>query len=179
MDFCASQVAHINSFNAGATLRSKRRTWIGIACALLLCACGGPDQLGGGYSYTYGGRGHAWISKDKRVLVDDYVVGYKSIQGYVVVRRKISRSVDCYDQHGVPTIITHYTDNDEFWIINVTAGVELGPLDEVQYGSTLRNLEMPYVSIPVPSHFHPDTQSFAEFTQRCARVAANSNNFHA
>ena len=49
----------------------------------------------------------------------------------------VAVSHDCLDADGRTTIITRYTDQEQFWIIKSDVGVIEGPLDHVSFEEAL------------------------------------------
>ena len=53
------------------------------------------------------------------IIIDQLVVDYEIKGDELFVLRMVSDSIDCYDINNVPTIITHYSEKKEYWIINL------------------------------------------------------------
>ena len=142
--------------------------------AVLLCACVGPETLGGSYELTEAG-GHSWVSNGRRIVVDDSVVAHQRIGRHLLVRRKVARSVDCYDAKGVPKILTRFSNVDEYWVIDVKDEKERGPLNEDSFVAALRELGLTSRSVKLDPQrpYMPNDVAFdAEVQQLCARVDA-------
>jgi hypothetical protein len=148
-----------------------------IAVVLPLGACTSDEgqSLGGRYYLENRDDSHVYIykrtaSKHNTVVVDQQVVDYEVVRGYLLVLRKVAESPDCYDKKGVPTIITHYSDNDEYWIINVNTEKEIGPLDGRDYFQAGQKLGLPRLKLRAPSTFTPNTEQFRKLSQDCQRL---------
>jgi hypothetical protein len=88
----------------------------------------------------------------------------------VIARRKVAESFDCYDEKNVSKIITHYTNEDEYWVIDLQKDKETGPLKEGPYLELLKKLELPVVKLTVPSRFVSNSEVFKKWREGCAKL---------
>lgn len=138
------------------------------------CQTGDSKMLGGPYYLSAGDPQHVYIWKEmgiqNEVVIEQQVVDFEVLKGYLLVRRKVAKSVDCYDRNNVPTIVTHYTDEDEYWVIDLNEETETGPLKEQSYLGLLKNIGLPPVDLTVPSTYIPNTEIFNNWVKDCTRL---------
>jgi hypothetical protein len=144
-----------------------------LCLSLLGCDSGGGESLGGNY-YLNRDSSHAYIWKKSKdhatIAVEQQIVALKTEKDYVLILRKIAESADCYDKQNVPTIITHYSNEDEYWVIDLKKEREIGPLKEQAYFEALRKLGLPPVKLTAPSNFAPNTEAFEKWTKDCKKL---------
>lgn len=145
---------------------------------LSLVACAASEtNLGGRYYLNDSDAAHVYIVKksdEKKeydtVVVDQQVVDIKVVHGYLLALRKVADSVGCYDDTDTPTIITHYSDKDEYWIIDLKNENEIGPLSEQSYFEMQKQLGLPAVKLRVPSDFVSNSEAFKKWSKDCKRL---------
>ena len=145
-----------------------------IVVTLTACMNGGDRSLGGNYYLTDGDDAHVYLSKKSNgkssIVIDQQIVDFKVVGNHVLVRRKVAKSFDCYDKNNVPSIITHYTDQDEYWVIDVTKEKETGPLKEEAYLQLLKELGVSPVKPTVRYYFMPNSDAFKKWRAECKKL---------
>ena len=143
-------------------------------CLLLasLTACGDSVSLGGKYYIDRTDFHRVSVLKktpsgESIAIIGEHVVDWERLENYSVLLRKVAYSPDCYDKNGAPTIVTHYTDKSEFWVINIRSEIEYGPFDVEQYKLKLTQLGIPFVKLQEPSSYKSNTDYFNEATKTC------------
>src|SRR4051812_16784881 len=97
-----------------------RALYLGIVLVgLSLAGCeGGSSRLGwSNYYVASSDLSHVYLWKQSTtnaIVVDEQIVDLRIEDDYALVRRKVAQSVDCYDKNNSPTIITHYSEEDEY-----------------------------------------------------------------
>lgn len=147
-----------------------KRIFLGFLLTILT-ACGDSVSLGGKYYLNRSDWDRVYILKETpeglQAIIGGHVVDWKRLDNYSVLLRKVATSPDCYDKNGIPTIVTHYTDKSEFWILNVSSGIEYGPFNIEQYKLKLTQLGLPFVTLQVPSSYKANTAYYNESTKNC------------
>jgi hypothetical protein len=146
--------------------------------SFLLMSCGdkGARLLGGPYYLIDGDEDHVYLAKktqtseDDTLIVDEQVVDYRITNGYLLVLRKVAESFDCYDKRNVPTIITYYSNKDEYWVIDLINEKENGPLSAQAYVLMLNKLQLPLVKLSAPSNYYHNDEVFAKRRKECKRL---------
>lgn len=82
----------------------------------------------------------------------------------------VARSVDCYDANGKATLITHYTDQEEFWIIDTRMKKETGPLTRASFNAALRKIGVADGAFAGEIDYRSNTASFESDVARCVRI---------
>ena len=145
-----------------------------LALSLLGCSSSDSQSVGGNYYLSNGDASHVYIWKKSKsentIVVDQQIVDLKIENAYVLVLRKVAESFDCYDEKNQPKIVTHYSNKDEYWIIDPRKENEIGPLKEQAYSETLKKLGLPLVQLSAPSNFVPNTGAFKESTKDCKKL---------
>jgi hypothetical protein len=151
--------------------------WAVIFLAVLsLAACmnGEERSLGANYYLIDGDDAHVYLTKKSdgksSVVIDQQIVDVKVVNDYVFVRRKVAESFDCYDKNNIPSIITHYTEQDEYWVIDLNKGKETGPLKEEAYFQMLRDLGLPLTKLKVRYYFVPNSDAFKKLRSECKNM---------
>lgn len=146
-----------------------------LVCFLSMTSCTQTDvNIAGDYYISRGDHDHVYIFKrpgrgnQNVIVVDQQVVDYAVVGDYIVVLRKIAESYDCYDESDVPTIITFYSDDDEFWVIDYKNGREIGPLVKTEYVASLRALGLPMSDLSAPSSYE-SSQRVRDVIDKCVK----------
>ncbi|MBQ5939583.1 MULTISPECIES: DUF3997 domain-containing protein [unclassified Massilia] len=147
-----------------------RKLILALPCFMLI-GCGESTDLGGGYFINKTDEDHVYISKKENgksfVVIEEQVVDWGRFDGYIAVLRKVAISPDCYDDKGRRTIITHYSDESQFWIINLKDSVEAGPFSESEYREELKKLGVRYVNLDVPKDYVSNSEQFEKIKKNC------------
>lgn len=149
--------------------------WTLIFLAVLI-GCDGLStvDLGGGYFLSVGDSHHQYVYAKQegrnRLVIDEQIVGHRVIGALVLVHRMVARSVDCYAANGKATIITHYSDQGEFWIIDTRMKKETGPLTHASFNTELRRLGVMDGSIVDRTDYRSNTPSIESDMARCVRI---------
>lgn len=149
---------------------------LGIILILILTGCmsGEHKLLGGNYYLSDSDDSHVYILKKSgdqfSIIVNQQIVDFKVVKNYVLVLRKVAESFDCYNEKNVPTIITHYSNEDEYWVIDLQRDKEMGPLKEEAYFHLLKKLELPLMKLSVPSAFVPNSEAFKKWREECKKL---------
>jgi hypothetical protein len=150
---------------------------LGIVLALPIlagCMSGGYRSLAGNYYLSDTDHSHVYILKKSRdqlsIVIDQQIVDFKIVENQLLVRRKVAESFDCYDKKNVASIITHYSNEDEYWVIDLKKDKETGPLKEESYFRLLKDLELPPVKLTVPSSFAPNSEAFKKWREECKKL---------
>lgn len=150
------------------------RILITLLIVFALTSCGDSQSLGGSYFLKKDDLDHVYVLKKKKgeamVAIDQQIVDWRRVANYVVVLRKVAISPDCYDESGRPTIITHYSSTDEFWIIDLYHDIEFGPLSDKDYATKLAQLNLPYTKLAVPGSYRENTQEFQKNMSKCRYI---------
>lgn len=108
-------------------------------------------------------RSHIYITKATQdqfvVAVDQMVVDYKIDGQFLFVLQKVASSYDCQSENGKATIVTIYTNQDAYWIVDMKSNLEFGPLDRHAYlekGQSM-GLEVPNLTAPLDYISNEDT----------------------
>lgn len=136
--------------------------------------CTSADRsLGGDYHLTSPDTGHSYIRRgdanEGMIVVDQQVVDVEQDGSYIAVLRKVARSSTCIRPAKGPTILTLYTDEDQYWLIDTNAQIEMGPLSSDQYSEALKKAHKPYIRLTVPAWFHPNVDAYRRWMSGCAR----------
>ncbi|MEN8251468.1 MAG: hypothetical protein ABFS32_21260 [Bacteroidota bacterium] len=143
-----------------------------------LASCQGYESipLGNDYYLSDSDRNHIYIYKkmdDKEgfnIVVEQHVLDFQVIRGYLLVLRGVASSLDCYDQNNIPTIITHYSDKREYWVINMKVGNIKGPLDKPNYLHIKNELGFGNVELKSKYHIQSNTKSFNKLISECSKI---------
>ena len=149
---------------------SKCSVGVLLLSGVLLAGCGESESLGGNYYLTDVDDEHAYISNGNRVVVDQFVVDFHRNGDFLFVLRKIANSIDCYDDHNIPTIITHWSDESEYWVINVATETEIGPLREQDYLQLLAQRKLGLSKLSTPNDYRSNTAAYLSHITFCARI---------
>jgi hypothetical protein len=104
---------------------------------------------------------------DGTVVVDQQVVDVDtSIPNYILVLRKVAMSADCKTDRGQPTIVTHYTDESQYFIIDKLRREEFGPMDASAFKAQLKERHIPDVRLTVPAAYHSNSEAFSGYSCR-------------
>lgn len=127
---------------------------------------------GSGYKLFRPESEHVWVIRegDGTALTGEHVVGYDIKGDYIIFLRMIAESLDCYDERGTPTIITHYSNEKEYWIVNRKRLEEIGPMTEGEFMGWLKLHKIANVSLVASNGYRTNTDSFAAQIARCTRV---------
>lgn len=143
---------------------------------VLLIGCDGLStvDLGGGYFLSVWDSHHQHVYAKQggrnRLVIDQQIVGYRVIGTHALLHRMVARSVDCYAANGKATIITHYSDQEEFWIIDTRMKKETGPLTRASFNTALRKLGVPDAAFVGEIDYRSNTQSFESDVAHCVRI---------
>ena len=149
-------------------LAKKKQALILIVVMSLLIVIG--EYIGDFDNFILSGSGYKLINysddhiflvreKDNKRVIEEQIVDFERNGDNLLVLRMVAESMDCYDD-GVPTIITHYSDVKEYWIINLVAQTEKGPFDEQVFNETLVKLGISDVALDVPKSYRQNTDVF-------------------
>src|SRR3954465_4150592 len=145
-----------------------------VALALAACTDGGYRRVAGNYYVSDSVSAHVHILKKSGgrffPAVEEQVVDFETAKDYLLVRRKVAESFDCYDKNDSPTIITRYSDEDEYWVIDVKKEKETGPLKEEAFAGRLKELGIPPVTLKVRYYFHANTGAFEKWRKECKKL---------
>ena len=104
------------------------------------------------------------------IIIDQLVVDYEIKGDELFVLRMVSDSIDCYDINNVPTIITHYSEKKEYWIINLGKDEIDGPFDENTFKLKLKSKGLSDINLKVPTNYRANTEYFIKEKSACYRV---------
>lgn len=138
-----------------------------------LISCSRMNSFGSGYVLNDSDSDHIYITRtvgnQTKIEIDQQIGDWKKIGRYVFVLRMVATSPDCYGKGGDISIITHYSDSEEFWIIDLEAGSSAGPLSKNDYAIKLRQLGLSGPTLLRPSHYRPNTEQFQKMFGKCKR----------
>jgi hypothetical protein len=162
----------------GINYSMLRRLLLSSVLSFLLLSCGeSSSRLPGGHYYLVDNDdSHVYLVKREKtsevdtLVVDQQIVDYRITNGYLLVLRKVAKDYDCYDEKNVPTIITHYSNEDEYWVIDLQKEKEIGPLKEQMYVKTVKELKLPTVKLNAPKDFYPNSDFFRTRSDKCKRM---------
>lgn len=123
---------------------------------------------GTGYRLVSNDRDHVYLVDAKGGLaVGQQVVDIDADKNYIFILRMVSESMDCYDSQGVPTIITHYSEEKEFWIIDSEKARVVGPFSDRQFEEMLGRLDIDSVSLQIPNSYKSNSKIYSEWAATC------------
>ena len=151
-----------------------RRWWAFLLVLLIGCDGLFTVDLRGGYFLSVWDTHHQYVYAKQegrsRIVIDQQVVGHRVIGALVLVHRMVARSVDCYDANGKATIMTHYSNQEEFWIIDTRMRKETGPLTRASFNMELRRRGVMEGSFGDVTDYRSNTSSFESDVARCVRI---------
>lgn len=103
---------------------------------------------------------HIFLAADSRAIVGQQVVDLDVRGDYIVVLRMVADSKECYDDKGGPIIVTSYSDNKEYWIIDWKRKSTIGPLTEGAFVRRLQIIGIRGVKLKVPRSYHSHMPSW-------------------
>jgi hypothetical protein len=143
---------------------------------MLLPACDflGGSALGGGYRLEEATQAHRYITKEdsngSQIVIDSQIVGTRRRGNYILVRRFRSLIYECHLPAGAQMIITHYTDDEQWWIIDLSEDVLHGPLDFEQFNEKGNELRIRNMAVPLQVRYWPNTDEFEVRTSECVQL---------
>lgn len=151
--------------------------WVGIFL-FILGACqyvGDWDNFllsGSGYKLNNSDYSHVYLTRveSSDFIIDEQVVDFKIKKGYLMVLRMIATSIDCYDEKNQPTILTHNSNQKEFWIIDTENKIEMGPFNEAEFFKKTNELNLPLIKLNIPKKYRSNNEAFTEQTSKCFRI---------
>ena len=115
--------------------------------------------------------GHTYIfDKSKNLIVIDQLVVDNEIKGEdLFVLRMVSESIDCYNSHNIPTIITHYSSVEEYWHIGLNSESITGPFDKTSFHNylNLNDIDTNDLNLTMPSTYNSNTNYFEKQRLKC------------
>ncbi|WP_167346336.1 DUF3997 domain-containing protein [Pseudoalteromonas arabiensis] len=136
-----------------------------------LTACG-QDRANSNIKFVDADKDHQYfVNKIKNtVIIPDQVVDVVEEKGFLLVLRMVAESIDCYNKSGIPTIITHYSESKEYWIINLNSDQVDGPFDEDAFKHQLEKASLLDINLKVPQNYRANTEYFNKEKSACYRV---------
>jgi len=138
---------------------------------VLLTACG-QDRADSKIKFVDVDKDHQYFVNDKEnaVIIPEQVVDVVEKKSFLFVLRMVAESIDCYNESGIPTIITHYSEAKEYWIINLNNDRVDGPFDEDAFKHQLEKVGFLDVNLKVPQNYRANTEYFNKEKSACYRV---------
>lgn len=134
-------------------------------------ACAQSRPLGGSYYLVDIDSNHRSIQRrsdqEAVTVIDQQVVGHRKQGNYILVHRMVAISYECVDDEGVRTIITHRTDEEEYWILDVEGVKELGPFGKNELAEAAQRLKIESMDIPRKISYKENTSGFKIRSSRC------------
>ncbi len=109
-------------------------------------------------------------SNTNLVVIPDQVVDFDRQGEFVFVLRMVSESIDCFDEDGIPTIITHYSNKKEYWLINQINDEVEGPLEANDFYKKINKKGINEVKLEVPKTYKSNTERFILEKKSCSKV---------
>lgn len=136
-----------------------------------LTACG-QDRANSNIKFVDVDKDHQYFVNEIKntVIIPDQVVDVVEEKGFLLVLRMVAKSIDCYNKSGIPTIITHYSEAKEYWIINLNSEQVDGPFDEDAFKHQLEKAGLLDINLKVPQNYRANTEYFNEEKSACYRV---------
>ncbi len=127
---------------------------------------------GTGYQLFTPDSDHVWVirERDGSAVTGEQIVDFEVRGDYVFFLRMVSNSVDCYDESGVPTLITHYGDDEEYWVVSNSQGSEFGPMSRMEFFNWLKMHQVADVDLRVPKSYRSNTAAFESSLAKCASL---------
>lgn len=144
----------------------------------------GPTDSGvrfGSSDYYVEDKDHSHIYVTKKIVgryvvaIDEMVVDYKLIGNKLFVLQKPASTYECLSKNKKPILVTVYTNNSLYWIVNIDTKVELGPFDESKY---LRTAKLQGVTAPVlstPTNYFTNEAMLRTSGSNCVATALSGS----
>lgn len=117
-------------------------------------------------------RDHAYIFNklNNSITVEQQVVDYKVVDDNLFILRMVAESIDCYDAERVPAIITHYSNVEEYWHINLSNDSKKGPFTKPLFISYLKELGDYDINLKISNSYVINTEYFKMEEKKCSFV---------
>lgn len=116
-------------------------------------------------------RSHVYLTKVRdgrsQIIVDQQIVEWKRAGEYILVLRKVASSPDCLLKNGQVAIITHYTSDEEYWMINPRSDEIIGPLSKGVFEVRKKMLGFGDVELITPITYHDNSKEFQNIAGNC------------
>jgi len=104
------------------------------------------------------------------IVIDQMVVDYEIKGESLFVLRMIAESIDCYDEKGIPTIMTHYSDVEEYWHINLKNDEIEGPFNKTSFIDVVKRIGLSDVELEMPNTYASNSEYFEKRVSKCAMI---------
>ena len=122
-------------------------------------------SLNGDYDHRY-----LFNKSNNAIVIDTLVLDYEITGDSLFVLRMISESIDCYDEEGIPTIMTHYSDVEEYWYINLENDEVDGPFNKASFIDVVKRIGLSDVELEVPNTYASNSEYFEKSVSKCAMI---------
>lgn len=124
-----------------------------------LATCGGchwnSSQFLGRYQLD-GTGDHRYLvdTRHNEIVVNEQVLDVNTREHYVLVLREPAQSYEC-GPSSQKTILTDYSGQLEYWVLDAGSGEKVGPLDSDGYAAFLKSHSLPNVELKQASYYVP------------------------
>lgn len=152
-------------------ITSNKKIIFLLSIGMLIASCENYRSLGDGYILQDSDDAHVYIYRNKNgkseIIIDQQVVDWHRDDQYIFVLRKVALSPYCRDKDGKLGIITHYTSEEEYFIIDTKIDKIIGPVGRTEFKSRIEAIGKPRVELAAPKNYRDNTKGFEKATAGC------------
>ncbi len=154
--------------------RFKRLVFATALLAMIIVLVTWRDNRFGPTFHLVDYSSHIFLSRDtssnlRDMVIDEHIVAYSYDSKFASFLRVVAITIDCRLSNGAWMLITHYTPEHEYYIIDKFADKLHGPLTKSQYIKLSSNLGIRAAQL-IPQKEWTNTDSFVESIYKCTAV---------
>ena len=101
------------------------------------------------------------------LIINQHIVDYDITNDFLMILRMVSESFECIDGNLSKTIITHYSNKREYYLINFKENFLYGPYSHDRFFIEAQKHRLGSPSLSVPSNYYANSNSFKERVGKC------------
>jgi len=149
-----------------------------IILMIILVACDSSKSGGqlahSNYYLDNSDASHVYVTKKTNggnlVVIDQMVVASQVDGDYLFALQKIATSYDCYGENQKWTVMTEYTGQSAFWIVDLKKEQEFGPMDMNAFREKTKSLGVVLELNEPTKYLTNEGAAFKEQTAKCTKL---------
>lgn len=144
-----------------------------VISSISMHGCSRNEEIGGGLVISQEDSSHVYLyrkdSAGNHVVVDQQIVDFLIQDGFLLILRKVAENYEC-DERGSTSIITHYSPKTEYWIVEISGGGVLGPLNKDEFEASLTQREIRVERTLQSDGYYSNSAVFDKIRENCLKL---------